>query len=99
MNKTDRDKLEKALNEMTDSELTDYILVMACKHLVKSEDTDVIEILEQCCSAIHFLKKEGNVSATRMFTIYGIIMDKLNEVADDGGIVNIDFAEGDINNE
>jgi hypothetical protein len=92
------DEIHKMFIKMTDSEVADYVLDMACDYLKTkglNYETNVMEILSECCCAGNFIKKDGHCSATRMFNVIEIIMKRLKTVSGDGGIVGIETIEED----
>jgi hypothetical protein len=96
-----KNEMEKRMHEifieMTDSELADYVLMMACGYIrirgLKRE-TNIMKVLTECCNAGNFICEDGHCSATKMFKIIEINMEILKEVADDDGNFEIESLEG-----
>lgn len=85
--------LESIVNNLDDRKLAEYILTMSCK-TIEEKETDIIMLLDECVVTMRVFKEHSSVTATRLFKILEIIIDKIKEIADDGGLIEI-ISSGD----
>lgn len=83
-------ELKVVLKAMSDSEIADYVLLLACEKITKTNETDVIEVIKHCFSFLDYLRHEADCSSTKIFNVFEIIIAKLKTVSGDGGIVTVE---------
>lgn len=82
------DRINGIMEEMSIEELGMLVLTKAC-NMEENKEIDILDLINNCILVVQAIKENTSISPTHLFKTMQYIMVQLDEVASDGGQLEI----------